>query len=146
MVAGSTLTGVVGALAFPALRSRLAPATITTASIGLLGLGWLVIGTAGSVVLIVAGLLVGGIGVGLVVPNLNLRLADLAAPDRRGQVLSGLVSGIFLGQFLSPLAVQPLIQTIGVADTFALGGVAMTVGAALAALFTLQQNKNRKVA
>ncbi|MEU2255412.1 MFS transporter [Nocardia xishanensis] len=146
VVAGSTLTGIVGALAFPALRSKVAPTTITTVSVGLLGLGWLVIGTAGSVALIVAGLLVGGIGVGLVVPNLNLRLADLAAQERRGQVLSGLVTGIFLGQFLSPLAVQPLIQTIGVAGTFALIGVAMTVGAAMAALFTLQQNKNRKVA
>ncbi|WP_431958002.1 MFS transporter [Nocardia lijiangensis] len=146
VVAGSTLTGVVGALAFPVLRNRLAPTTITSTSIGLLGLGWLVIGTAGSVALIVAGLLVGGIGVGLVVPNLNLRLADLAAPDRRGQVLSGLVTGIFLGQFLSPLAMQPLIQTTGVADTFAFSGVAMTVGAALAALLTLPPNKNRKVA
>lgn len=144
VVAGSTVTGVVGALAFPVLRRRLTAAAITTASIALLGVGWVVIGTAGSVVLVVAGLLVGGVGVGLVVPNLNVRLAELAHPARRGQVLSGLVAGIFLGQFLSPLAAQPLVQTVGIADAFTWSGVVMTAGAATAALIVSQQ-KERKV-
>jgi MFS family permease len=144
VVAGSTLTGVMGALAFPVLRRTVTPTAITTASVALLGLGWLVIGTAGNVVLVVTGLLVGGIGVGLVVPNLNLRLADLAHPGRRGRVLSGLVTGIFLGQFLSPLAVQPLVQAIGIADAFTYTGVAMAACAALAALI-VPRDKERKV-
>jgi MFS family permease len=143
VVAGSTVTGVVGALAFPVLRRRLTPTAITTASVALLGLGWLVIGTAGNLVLVVAGLLVGGVGVGLVVPNLNLRLAELAHPDRRGRVLSGLVTGIFLGQFLSPLAAQPLVQTIGIAVAFTYSGVAMAAGAALAALIVPQRNERK---
>ncbi|MCE7010340.1 MFS transporter [Kibdelosporangium philippinense] len=140
VVAGSTVTGVIGALAFPLVRNRLSPSMITTASVLLLGVGWLLIGIAGNVVLVVIGLLVGGVGVGLVVPNLNLRLAELAHPLRRGKVLSGLVSGIFLGQFLSPLAVQPLVQTIGIADAFTYSGVALAVAATV---FTFKERKVR---
>ncbi|WP_410662282.1 MFS transporter [Amycolatopsis sp. lyj-84] len=136
VVAGSTLTSVAGALAFPRLRKRLNSTAITTVSVALLGAGWLVIGTAGTVVQVVAGLLVGGFGVGFVVPNLNLRLAEFAGPAQRGRVLSGLVTGIFLGQFLSPLVVQPLIQTIGIDGAFTSTGIAMATGAALAALLS----------
>lgn len=141
VVAGSTLTSVAGALAFPRLRKRLSPTAITTLSVALLGLGWLLVGTAGTVAQVVAGLLVGGFGVGFVVPNLNLRLAEFADPAHRGRVLSGLVTGIFLGQFLSPLVVQPLVQTIGIADAFTWTGVAMGAGAALAALVSNRNNR-----
>ncbi|MFC3450514.1 MFS transporter [Amycolatopsis speibonae] len=140
VVAGSTLTSVAGALAFPRLRKRLSPTAITIVSVALLGVGWLVIGTAGTVAQIVAGLLIGGFGVGFVVPNLNLRLAEFARPAQRGRVLSGLVTGIFLGQFLSPLVVQPLVQAIGIAGTFTWTGIAMGAGAALAALHSNRNN------
>ncbi len=146
VIAGSTLTSAAGALAFPALRRRLTSATITTVSVALLGLGWLLTGTAGTVVQIAAGLLVGGAGVGLAVPNLNLRLTELAPPDRRGRILSGLVTGIFLGQFLSPLAVQPLVQAYGLAGAFTWTGVAMAAGAALSLIRTIRpqpQGENR---
>jgi hypothetical protein len=33
-----------------------------------------------------------------------------AHPTRRARILSGLVVAIFLGQFLSPLVMQPLID------------------------------------
>ncbi|MBO2447931.1 MFS transporter [Actinomadura barringtoniae] len=136
VIAGSTLSSAAGALAFPVLRRRLSPAAISTVSVALLGAGWLLAGTAGTVAQIAAGLLVGGAGVGLAVPNLNLRLSELAHPDQRGRILSGLVTGIFLGQFLSPLAVEPLIQLTGIADAFIWTGIAMAAGAALAALGT----------
>jgi MFS family permease len=130
VVAGSTLTSVVGALVFPKLpRGR-----ITAASIALLGVGWLVIGYAGGAALVTAGLLIGGFGVGLVVPNLNLRLADLAPPAQRGRVLSGLVAGIFLGQFLSPLVIAPLVQTAGIAAAFTWTGILTTTAGAVLAL------------
>ncbi|MFF0516504.1 MFS transporter [Streptomyces sp. NPDC004250] len=132
VIAGSTLASAVGALAFPALRRLMSPSAITAVSIALLGAGWLLVGTAGSVAQTAAGLLVGGAGVGLAVPNLNLRLSELAHPDQRGRVLSGLVTGIFLGQFLSPLAVQPLVRMTGIAGAFTWTGIAMAAGAALA--------------
>ncbi|QFU91987.1 MFS transporter [Amycolatopsis sp. YIM 10] len=132
VIAGSTLTGAVGALAFSSVRRRLTSARITMVSVALMGAGWLSIGTAGTLVQVIGGLLVGGIGVGLVVPNLNLRLGELADSRLRGRILGGLVAAIFLGQFLSPLAVQPLIGAAGLAGAFTVTGVAMAIAAVIA--------------
>ncbi|WP_157357538.1 MFS transporter [Amycolatopsis nigrescens] len=143
VLAGSTLTAMLGALGFPVLRRRLRFAAIMTVSVALLGAGWLLVGNTGTVFGTAAGLLVGGVGVGLAVPNATLRLSELAPPDLRGRVLSGLVTGIFLGQFLSPLAAQPLIEAIGVGDVFTLAGIAMVTGAAIAAAGTRKRNTDR---
>lgn len=152
VIAGSTLTSALGALAFPALRRRLAPAAITAVGVALLGAGWLLVGTAGAVgaagavgpvALIAAGLLVSGAGVGFTVPDLNLRLSELAHPDRRGRVLSGLVTAVFLGQFLSPLIVQPLIRTTGLAAAFTWTGGALAAGAAAALIGTRAARRGR---
>ncbi|MFC9993536.1 MFS transporter [Nocardia sp. NPDC127526] len=134
VIAATTLSSVGGALAFPRLRARWSPNTLTAAGIGLLGIGWILIGTASTVAQVTAGLLAGGFGLGFAVPNLNLRLSDLAPAAGRGRVLSGLVTGIFLGQFLSPLIVQPIVEATGIGGAFGWTGIAMTLGAALAAL------------
>lgn len=130
VIAGSTLTSVAGALVFP----RLTTTKITAISVALLGAGWIVIGAANGVVPVAAGLLIGGFGVGLVVPNLNVGLANMAEPAQRGRVLSGLVAGIFLGQFLSPLVIAPLVHTTGIAAAFGWTGVVTTIAGAVLAL------------
>jgi MFS family permease len=137
VIAGSTLTSVVGALVFPKLRTS----RITAISIVLLGAGWLVVGYADGVALVAAGLLIGGFGVGLVVPNLNTGLANLARPEQRGRVLSGLVAGIFLGQFLSPLVIAPLVQATGIAAAFTWTGIVTTTAGAVLALGTKEKNR-----
>ncbi|GGM85754.1 MFS transporter [Lentzea pudingi] len=136
VIAGSTLTSVVGALVFPKLRTT----RITAISVALLGVGWLVIASASGVVLVTAGLLIGGFGVGLVVPNLNTQLANSAEPGQRGRVLSGLVAGIFLGQFLSPLVVAPLIDTTSIAGAFGWTGAVTTIAGAALALGNKEKN------
>lgn len=142
-VAGSTLTGLVGSLAFPAVRRRLSPTAITLTSLAALGTGWVLVGLADGLPLVLAGLLVGGLGVGLTVPNLNLRLSELAPAAQRGRVLAGLVSGIFLGQFLSPIVVGPLVATTGLAAAFTWAGLLTTVGAAAAAPLLLRPHHGR---
>ncbi|MFI5734882.1 MFS transporter [Kribbella sp. NPDC051587] len=144
VVSASTVTGILGALVFPAARRRFTPATITAASVVLLGVGWSVIGSTASVVVVLVGLLIGGAGVGVVVPNLNLRLSELARSSQRAQVLGGLVSGIFLGQFLSPLVAQPLIHSLGIRATFAASGLVIAVaGAAALVRFIHNERKVR---
>ncbi|PSK96780.1 putative MFS family arabinose efflux permease [Murinocardiopsis flavida] len=140
VLAGSTLTGALGALWFPMLRRRLRFAAITTVAVALLGAGWLLVGSTGTAFGTAAGLLLGGIGVGLAVPNVTLRLSELAPPAWRGRILSGLISGIFLGQFLSPLAAQPLIEAVGVGGVFSWAGTAMVAGAGLAAVGAWKRN------
>ncbi|MGI5498929.1 MFS transporter [Lentzea sp. CA-135723] len=132
VVACGTLASTLGGFAFPAVRTKLSSGVVTVLCVALLGSGWLLVGVTGTVAGTSAGLFVGGLGVGLAIPNLTLRLSDVAPPGWRGRVLSGLVSGIFLGQFLSPLLVQPLIAFTGVGTAFTWSGVAMLAGALVA--------------
>lgn len=129
-VAASTLASLIGALALARVRGRWNSGTVTVVAITLLGIGWGVTGLSGTIAGIVAGLLVGGLGAGLAVPNLNHVLADLAPARHTGRVLAGLVSAIFLGQFVSPILLDPLVTAVGIAGAFALAG-ALTVGGAL---------------
>jgi len=124
-VAGSTASSAVAALGFARVRNRLGRMSITVLSLGALGLGWVVVGLAGSLVQVLAGVLLGGVGVGLIIPNLNLWLSELVEASRRGRVLGGLVSAIFVGQFLSPLVMAPLISWAGLGAAFVVSGVAL---------------------
>ncbi|MGG5258337.1 MFS transporter [Phycicoccus avicenniae] len=127
VVAASTASGALSATLFSRVRARLDQVGVTTLSLVLLGVGWLVVGTVPTTAGAVAGVLVGGLGVGLVVPNLNLWVADLVPPARRGRALGGLVSAIFLGQFLSPVLLVPMISALGAARTFAALGAGLAV-------------------
>lgn len=142
-IAVSTLTGLAGSLAFPAVRRRASPTAVTLTGLAALGTGWVLVGLADGLGPVVAGLAIGGVGVGLTVPNLNLRLGELAPAGRRGQVLAGLVTGIFLGQFLSPVALGPLVAAAGISGAFLATGLLTTAGAALAAPFLLRPRRGR---
>lgn len=141
-IAGSTMTSLVGALAFPVVRRRLSSTAITLASLGALGVGWLLVGRADGVGLVLVGLLTGGLGVGLAVPNLMLRLGELAPAERRGRLLAGLVTGIFLGQFVSPIAAGPVVAAAGLAGAFTWAGLVTAASSALAAPLLLRRRRS----
>ncbi len=130
VIAGSTLTSLLASLVYSRVRRSLRAGLITALSLGLLGAGWVLVGTAGALAQVAVGVLVGGVGVGLVVPHLTLALSELAPPARRGRVLGGLVTGIFLGQFGSPLLLQPLVAAVGIDAAFTWTGLAALVGSA----------------
>ena len=94
-------------------------------------------------VFVVLGLAVAGLGLGLVLPNLNRWTVESAAERLRGRALSGITTATFLGQFLSPLVTQPLADATSLATMYlALGGVLL----ALAVLFALLRLPIRRVA
>ena len=134
VIAGSTASSAIAGVAYARVRRSLGQATITALSLAALGIGWIVVGASASVTQIMLGVLIGGIGVGLIIPNLNLWLSELVPAARRGRVLGGLVSAIFLGQFLSPLLLQPLVSGLGLAPTFVISGGATVLGALAVAI------------
>lgn len=143
VIAGSTVSSAIGGLAFPVLRRHLSSTAIIKVSIALLGVGWLLVGATGTALGTTMGLLIGGLGLGFSVPTLTLRLAELAPPAWRGRVLSGLVAGVFFGQFISPLVAQPVIQAVGIVDSFTWSGIALLTGAIGAALVSSRPRVRR---
>ncbi len=68
--------------------------------------------------MIIPGLLLGGVGLGLLIPNLIVWVANESPPDLRGRLLGGINTALFLGQFLSPLICQPVIRALGMSGLF----------------------------
>lgn len=135
-VAASTASSAVAAVLYARVARRATRASVTVLSLVSLGVGWIVVGLSASLAGVLVGVLVGGVGVGLIIPNLNLWLSELVPAQERGRILGGLVSAIFIGQFLSPLLLQPVVSAVGLGDAFLLSGIALVIGAtALVAVF-----------
>jgi MFS family permease len=135
-IAISTLFGAGASATYSRLRTRATYSTIIVLAFGLMGVGYFLISTGAGLILLVLGLMIGGFGNGLILPNLNVWLASIVPQDRRGRALGGLTTTIFLGQFLSPIVSEPISRQIGLGATYgvfggALGGLAMLTWVAL---------------
>ncbi len=71
-----------------------------------------------------------GVGFGLVLPNVYSALANLATPNLRSSVLAAGTGAGFLGQFLSPIILSPMLNYGGLETVFyGAAIVAITAGA-----------------
>ncbi len=117
------------ALQYQRLRSRLSVQTIAAIMFLSLGINLAIVALTSSYALVVASLLIGGIGLGLLPPNLMAWLAIVAPPAARGRAVGGLNTALFLGQFLSPLLSQPMVERVGPAASFGVvGGLSLLMG------------------
>lgn len=92
-----------------------------------MGLGYVGIGLVGTYWLILLVLIPTGLGLGLLMPNLNVWTSTEVSDKLRGRALGGLTTFFFLGQFLSPIASQPISQAVGLTATYGLAGVFLLV-------------------
>ncbi|WP_309573519.1 MFS transporter [Deinococcus sp.] len=123
------LTSAVTSLLYARAAGRFDPRRVAALGFSLVAGGWAIISAAPALPMVVAGLILAGLGGGLVFPNLYTWLADLTPPAWRGRVTAGMSSAVFLGQFLSPII---LVSPAGhEAHGFVYGAVVAGVLAAL---------------
>lgn len=146
-LAASTATGAVASLRYGRLRARLSHLAILGLTFAGMGAGYLVVGAASGYAAVVAGLGVVGLGMGLMMPNLNVWLTG-AVPDAvRGRALGGLTTAVFLGQFLSPVASQPVAVGAGLEALFTgAGALSLALGALLLAATRLPRRGGAELA
>ncbi|MEX2671496.1 MAG: hypothetical protein WD294_05230 [Phycisphaeraceae bacterium] len=78
-----------------------------------------------SYAVVLLGMMVAGLGLGLLMPNLNVWLMSHAPEASRGRFVGGLTMALFFGQFVSPIALRPLLSVWGTVGVFAALGVCM---------------------
>jgi MFS family permease len=135
-IAFCILFSAISSLAYQRIKLRLSFISIYGVAFANMALGCGLIYLAQNYPVVMAGLAIAGLGLGLLMPNMNFCLTSITPSSVRGQVLAGLTTSFFLGQFLSPLISQPISQAIGLGPTYGLAGIAMAL-MTLAALITL---------
>ena len=84
-------------------------------------------------------MLVAGLGMWAIMPNLSLWLMASTPPTVRGRLVGGMTASVFLGQFLSPLLVQPIAGPFGLATAYVAMAGALSLVAAGFAIHTLRR-------
>jgi MFS family permease len=134
-IAMATLGSAVASIAYAKLKSNLSFTKVLMCLYFLMASGYGVIANASNYGLLLLGLVIAGLGLGLVLPNVNVWLNAKTPPEQRGKVLGGLTTCLFLGQFCSPLVVQPIAQVVPLAGTYSLAaGVLFLLALLIAAL------------
>jgi len=137
-----TLTSAISSFYYGAMRARLSVPAIFALGFALLGTGLFVVGFAEGFLTVLPGAVVVGIGLGLVMPNLATATMALADENNRGRLAGLLTASIFLGQFISPFASQPLATGGGYAVMFVGGGMALLLAALLALAVAAWQRRS----
>lgn len=131
-IATMLLTMSTVSMGYQTVKSYLAFEQLHGVGLLLLGGGFLLLSMMGSYVGAYSGLILSGIGLGLMRPNLMVWLMSSIPPQSRGKIIGGITSCFFIGQFLSPLLTEPLVATVNFAQTFQIVGITV---ATLALLF-----------
>jgi MFS family permease len=143
-IALCTLFSAAASLTYGKLKQRMEFITFLPIVFGLMGIGYLLIGQSANWAQVLAGLAIAGMGLGILMPNMNVWLSSAVADALRGRALGWLSTSMFLGQFLSPIITQPLTKTLGLGGTYALvGGILAMLGLSLALLKSQVRNLTR---
>jgi len=141
IAAGPVLNGVVlatravGAAAVSAFGTRRLVQSFGAAQVTAIGFGFMAM-TLGTIPLldqlswILLAAVLFGVGFGLILPTVYSLLANLAPAELRSSVLAAGTGAGFLGQFLSPILLGPLLGLGGLAGVFyGAAGIALVAGA-----------------
>lgn len=113
-----SLCAALASSLFHRIRQRLSFIAIFITLFTLMGTGYLIIALATSSIHVFIGCLIAGSGLGLLMPNLNVRLVTIVPLAFRGRAIGGMTTCVFLGQFCAPIFGQPIANNLGSAGVF----------------------------
>ncbi|WP_319419851.1 MFS transporter [Pleurocapsa sp. FMAR1] len=122
-LAVSTLAGAIASSQYGAIKKRLDFSIIIIIAFALTAVGQFIMGFGDSYRVELCGLIIAGVGFGLVMPNFSNWLATIVPNHFRGRVLGGLTTFLFLGQFISPIISQPIVNVVGFSNTYSLSAI-----------------------
>ncbi|TRW95298.1 MFS transporter [Paracoccus sp. M683] len=128
-----TITGGISAISFAAVRARLGNGLTPALGYVIIAAGFFALHQIQSMTGVRIGSLLIGLGLGYVMPTFIVSALTVAPERRRGAVSGTVTTALFLGQFLSPLVIQPLVDLYGYPTTFLIAAIVLLPMAALIA-------------
>lgn len=117
-IASSTLFSAISSFSYSRIKDLLGFRQIFGLGYFLMALAFVAIAFGNSYVMVLLGMLLAGLGMGLMIPNANVWVMQLAPQEIRGQEIGRLTTFWFLGQFLSPLVLLPFLDYFSLAQLF----------------------------
>jgi MFS family permease len=119
-IATSTACSAVSSFSYSKIKSRLSFLSIFSVGYLLMAAGFVCIAVSNTYVLVVIAMMLSGLGMGMMIPNTNMWVMKLAPPQIRGKEIGKLTTFWFLGQFLSPIIIFPILKMLSLSSTFML--------------------------
>jgi len=124
-IASTYLSAGVTSIFYKKIKSKLSFQNIFMLSFLFSGVGHVLVSLSGNYNGVVSGLVVGGIGLGLLIPNMFLWLMSKTPEQFRGRAIGSLLAFVFLGQFFSSVVSQSFIEQLGSSMLFGIGGAVL---------------------
>jgi MFS family permease len=142
-IACSTLSSAVVSLNYKKIRAKWPFSFIYFFSFFFLSIGFMVIFFVESYIMIALGLLIGGIGMGVLIPNSNVWIVSLSPESMRGRIVGGLTTSVFIGQFVSPLITEPILVITSTHHVYVIAGISMFLISVAYLIYTLYLNRRQ---
>ncbi len=124
-IASMTLVSTGSAMLYPRLKARMSYQGVCALMLLGIGCGYLIVASGESYGWILVGMMISGLGLGLLMPNLNVWLINAAPEAIRGRLVGLLTMSLFLGQFMSPILLRVIPESWGTVGIFNVLGIGM---------------------
>lgn len=111
-IASSTFFSAISAFSYSRIKNKLGFRQIFALGYLLMALAFVVLAYGNSYGMVILAMLLGGLGMGVLIPNANIWVMQLAPQEIRGREIGRLTTFWFLGQFLSPIILLPFLDYI----------------------------------
>jgi MFS family permease len=142
IISTAFIFNALGAMSFVFLKKRFDFKTIYMIGMGIVAVGFILIGLVENVYFFFVTSPVMGFGGGVLMTNVTAWMLSHAHHTKRVKSSSYLTSALFLGQFSSPIVFHPFVSYFGVEHFFEVIGTLLIV--MLFSIFAVQRYLNRK--
>jgi len=118
-----TLCTGITSIYYKNIKEKLNTEKIFALGFMLLGTAYIIISLKLNYYSVILGLMLVGTSTGLIVPNISTSVVSIVSTELRGRVTSGIFTSYYLGQFCSPIIIEPLIRTFNIQTSFAITGI-----------------------
>ncbi|MGB5699196.1 MFS transporter [Muriicola sp.] len=117
-VASATFFSAISSFSFSRIKDMFSFRQIFGIGYLLLAFAFLAFAYGDSYTMVLLGMLLGGLGMGLMIPNANVWVMQLAPLEIRGREIGRLTTFWFMGQFLSPIVLLPFLDYFTLSQLF----------------------------
>lgn len=135
------LTWGISSSQYYRLSKSLSFERIAMLALALIATAYLLLSSATDYFVVIVALVLVGIGLGAILPNLNAWLLSIVPAEMKGRAIGALVLFVFMGQFLSPVITQPLTSTVGMSRSYLIAGLLLASIALACGLYEFHQKR-----